>query len=348
MPAVLNADLYRTLKERFGEVIIANNGQRAKVIPVRRGKSVYPEVGSGGEYYRVCCPMCPVVDTGFHLYISYRYGESVPGIPGTVTNGVICFRCGNRIADSYFGDMLRTNFANLRSAPVEPIVIEEAPIRPVSMPEGTMAYLHDLPLSHPACAYLLNRGFDPVELSKQYRWMFCYESPIYHLVGRIFIPIFHEEDGQMMFVGYQSRAIPGCSASEEPKYYFMSGFKKSRFLYNLHEARKHDIVVITEGVTDAVRVGPSAVCLWGKSMSEAQIDLLIKHCSHAKVAVMLDSTEISASFSLATRLRRGGFSDHRIRGGAFPVPLPSGDPADQTRDWLLQHIRSCANKSQES
>lgn len=340
---VLNPKLYKLLEERFGSVIIANHGQRASVSRVRKKGKTRVEVGSGGEYYRVCCPMCMPADRGHHLYVSYMFGATTMG--GIVTNGVICFRCGGNIFDSHFSGMIRFNFTALRNVVSDEdaggLVPDMQPVTEIASPEGVAVKLSDLPDTHPAVAYLLRRGFDPVELSERYGWGFYHSSPHFLLTGRIFIPVYHEIGNKVSLVGYQCRAVPGFSTPDMPKYYTMSGFKKSKVLYNLYRARHHPVVVLTEGVTDAARVGDAAVCLLGKSLSEVQASLLLSVCRHATVVVLLDNDAMSAGYKIVDRLNRGGFSDNCLAGGAVLVPLPTDtDPADYSREELWQLINN--------
>ena len=192
----------------------------------------------------------------------------------------------------------------------------------------------------------MSRGFDVVEVATNYSWMYCHDAKLPVLARRIFIPVFHEdEDGKLIMAGYQMRAIPSLSVCEEPKYYTAKGFAKSRVLYNLQNAKKHNIVVITEGITDAARVGPQAISLLGKTMSEMQLELLCKQCKNSRAAVMLDEDATSSAYRIMTRLNSGGVMDNHLRKGAFMVRLPKGDPGDYKREWLLEYINECDRAS---
>jgi len=49
-----------------------------------------------------------------------------------------------------------------------------------------------------------------------------------------------------------------------------------------------DQVILVEGVTDKWRMGLDAVALFGKVVTEQQIKLIVEHCKHKKVKVLLD------------------------------------------------------------
>src|SRR5262249_13134083 len=76
----LHPDLYRRLEQRFGKVIIVNEGEEMDStvytdpsVLDRRGRPVRRlDVEHRGETYRISCPMCS--DTRQRLYINYMFG----------------------------------------------------------------------------------------------------------------------------------------------------------------------------------------------------------------------------------------------------------------------------------
>lgn len=338
---VLNPVLYRLLLAKFGSVKIANQGSRASThyAAGRRGR-LSAQIKSG-EYYRVNCPRCVPPDRHHHLWISHRFGEYDARSGRPITHVAICYRCGCGADDLYLVDALSPSFSRFS---LEPVVADAVtytkppPLAGVSAPVGVYARLTDLPSTHPAAVYLLRRGFDMTELDRVWGWRFCVQAFDRNVAGRLFIPVYVDDDGPLRMVGWQTRAVPGVSVRLEPKYFTMPGFAKSRALYGFAYAKRCTRIVITEGVTDAVRVGIGAVALFGKTMSFDQQAMLTAACPNARIAVLLDSDAASAGYALAEQLNTGAFSTNRCRGGAFFVFLESGDPADMSRDDIVARI----------
>lgn len=79
-------------------------------------------------------------------------------------------------------------------------------------------------------------------------------------------------------VGWQKRAIPGESVTEDPKYRSSPGMPRSETLYNYDEASQHARVCVVESpmsVVYAHSLGlPNVVATFGSKISAAQIRLL--------------------------------------------------------------------------
>lgn len=195
---------------------------------------------------------------------------------------------------------------------------------------GELVPLAELPAEHPAIAYLRNRGFDPAELDRVYGMRYCrsgrkYMHGMFDTTNTIVIPFYFNG----VAVGWQSRLLYNpdtlpddvCEAlgfdrdpdngkyMRPPKYFTMPGIDKGTLLWNFDWARRGDLVVVCEGVFDAMAVGRCAVATFGKSVTAAQIALLK---SYWKLVVLLldpgdaepEMIKISAAMS---------------HGGAFPV-----------------------------
>ena len=108
------------------------------------------------------------------------------------------------------------------------------------------------------------------------------------LAGRCVIPI---RDEKSQLVAYVGRAVN----SEEPKYRFPAGFRKSQVLFNLDRAMQTggNKVIVVEGFFDALKVHqaghPAVVALMGSSFSQRQSELLLIHFT--SVTLMLDGDE---------------------------------------------------------
>ena len=345
MTDALNPVLFNALRGKFGDVMIANPGVHGVVVHSKVNTRDYVEV-SGGEYYRVHCPKCG--DCNHHLWISYLFGTTDDRTGKKLFHLATCYRCQGTGWDSDLMQDLLPTFSKARyQVPCD--IVEQFPdLKPVSMPKGTYTSLDKLPGTHPAIAYLTARGYSITEINQSYRWLYYHDSPDAFLVRRLFIPVFDEIDDKLQLVGYQTRVIPGLSLCEEPKYWTKPGFPRSRVLYNLHNARHHRLIVITEGVTDVARVGPHAISLLGKSLSIAQLRILLKKCADKRIAVMLDSDAYPAAQAITSMLSSGCVEGSHIKDGVFAVPLPGGDPGDYSREKLHSMVLAAEREYEEN
>lgn len=123
-------------------------------------------------------------------------------------------------------------------------------------------------------------------------------------------------------------------------HYFGSG----DVVLNLDQARHFPRVVITEGPTSCIRVGPYAVATFGKQLQPAQISRLIT-AGVSAVDFMWDGPSPKEPLGGWPSMIRGAhqlapFMDVRL------VFLPHGDPGDYTRadlEALRQHARPLAS-----
>lgn len=329
---MLNPALYSALRAVFGTVKVYSDGMRASVLRAafagRSGASVH-----GGEYYVVPCPVCGRTK----LWISYLFGTADPNTGSPMYHLANCYRCGSAAARSSLIRAIRAARPLAVQPPARVNSEEIDRLPPVKLPDGLFYRVVDLSEGHPARAYLESRGMDVAELSRLWNWCYCHDAEDSNLVRRIFIPIYDEQDAGLVVVGYQTRAIPDFSAVETPKYYTAHGFRKSHALYNLFQARRYPTVVVVEGVTSAVAVGPQAVAILGKSMSVVQLQLLRQRCAHARLAVMLDADAKPESDALVLRLRHGWVNPFQ---SVVQVCLPDGDPGDRSRGELWSLIES--------
>ena len=102
------------------------------------------------------------------------------------------------------------------------------------------------------------------------------------------IPI-QSPDGSM-FVGFVARSVEGKEFKNTPK------LPKSKVLFNLHRAKKHNSVYVVESSFDAIRLdqaGVAAVATLGANVSKTQIDLLTKYFN--SVIVVADNDDAGQS-----------------------------------------------------
>lgn len=183
---------------------------------------------------------------------------------------------------------------------------------------GTLVPLATVGDDSPGAVYLKARGFDYRMLGRDFGLSYCSQGRKFHhglfsttntVVATVVM------DGRA--IGWQARllydpdklddarcAMMGFAWNPEkrkykrpPKYFTMPGMDKREILWNYDNARRSDVVVVTEGVYDAIRVGRCAVATLGKYVSEKQVALLQQYWRH--VVILLDPDAAKE----ATRLR---------------------------------------------
>ena len=101
---------------------------------------------------------------------------------------------------------------------------------------------------------------------------------------------------------------------------------------NLEQAARYERVVITEGPTSAIRVGPEAVATFGKQLQPAQIARFVRAGVRAVDFMWDGPSEKEPEGAWVQMIAAAGqlapFMDVRL------VFLPSGDPGDYTREEL--------------
>lgn len=353
MKDVLTPELYEVLQKRFKTVKIANQGRKSDVVKTtvvskprltlisddRAQKSdlieTKIEVRRSGEYYRVNCPFCG--DTEYRLWIHYLYLQ-YPHL-------CICYR--RRCTSNYLNRkklqrmLLIPGRIRAKSLDVETFDEPEVDERleAVTTP-GLIVPLTSLPADDPVNSFLKDeRQFDPEYLVKNYQIGWChsvYDQSFMTLADKIYIPVVFNG----MLVGWQGRAYDDFT---KPKYYLMPGMKKSLVMYNFDVADTFDDLVICEGVTDVWRVGPQGVAVFGHTLSQRQIELLIKRRDRGSVALCFDSDDpdaIRTSKDLEVSLKTV------LSGRIFRVELPIGsDPGSLTSDTLWSHILRSSEQS---
>lgn len=333
----LNPTLYGLLEHKFGTVRIANAGQSAQfrtiLDPIRRRPMKI--ASQWGEYYCVCCPFCN--DHGHKLWLNHQYGKELDANTGrrTDTNLAVCYKNGCmsvpgrhiQLEDIVFGagrKMIKRMVIRQVSGEIEHRNTE---------PPGKIMTFDALPNYHPAAEYLTSRGFDPLELSADFKVGVCVEprDDRFRLMrGRIYIPVMFNHQ----LVGWQGRVV---GDSGLPKYYNSPGMQKSRVLYNYDAAVDMPALVVVEGVPSVWRIGRAAVCLFGKTMSIWQCNTIATAWSGKPVFLMLDNDAQAELDSGVTELCRHGVN-------VVPVILPDDrDPADYAREEIKHVLRTAAD-----
>lgn len=335
---MINEDLYKRLQHLYGEVRVSkeNDPGEEYTVPAHLDPITHEYIDErteydGGEEYVTCCPFCR--DSGFHLYINYRYGtKDESGRSIALAN---CYhKCLEDIDNRrqlYFDIMMNPDgrrvgskaLKSLDRVMVPPEARRAAPVKKV-IP------LNSLPDSHPAWEYLMHgrsAGFSREELAP-FNLGLGDDSDDWMTYDRIIIPVTHKGE----LVGWQARKYD--ESKRGPKYYTARGFTCGNYLYNFDNAVKCPYVILTEGAADVWRVGAPAVCLFGKSVSAGQERLIVSAWMGKPVCIMLDNDARPAAEAIQRKLAR------KHRGPVVIIPVPEGysDPADVPAEVMRDYL----------
>lgn len=328
----LNPVLYNLLVKKFGQVKISSEGCHAHYQripdPFNPGRTI-EQAAFWGEYYCVRCPFCN--DHSPRLWINHLYASEVKDGRRQFTHLAVCYnnQClslpGRR---EQLEQLIFGMGAHLRprALPVKAVTTPYVP-KPVTAP-GTIVPLRDLPPDHPAREYLLSRRFDPDKLSDSFNIGFVAdtaEGVSLACRGRIYIPVVQNGD----LLGWQCR---GITPDAKPKYLNAPAMHKASLLYNFDTAREQPFVIVVEGVPSVWRLGAASVCLFGKSLSMAQHNLIVRTWNKKPVFLMLDKDAQVEMQHAATLLRK-------TMAHVITIPLPDArDPADYSFDEITDIV----------
>lgn len=240
------------------------------------------------------------------------------------------YKCWRGCTSGMVDRLLGAHVARIAAAPV----VEERKAA-AYYPPGELVGLRALPDDSPAVVYLRSRKFDVDEMSDVFgisycRFGKCFAGGVFNASNTLSIPVVM--DG--VSVGWQNRllydpdTIPDdrCAMMgfrfedgkwrRPPKYFTMPGMDKGRILWNHDNARASDVVVVTEGVFDAARVGRCGVATFGKSVSDSQVAILQRNWKC--VVLLLDpdaereADALRLRFSVSTpvvQVRLQGYKD---------------------------------------
>lgn len=168
------------------------------------------------------------------------------------------------------------------------INLEEVELPP--FPQGAIDKMHTRLLETPlALDYLRGRGFEDGTL-KHFQVGFTPASvkPIYRAHDMVVVPAY---DRNGVPVGLVGRSIEGKEFKNFGPNDDGTGFHKSKIIWNLNNARKHETIILVESTFDAMRIHqagyPNVGALLGGSLSKVQIELLNRHFS--KVILFTDN-----------------------------------------------------------
>jgi len=313
-----NLALYSQLMHKFGNVKVSNEGEPPTYTTVG-GKIQFT---SWGECYRICCPACRPQDTKYHLYIPHFYGAKAGVIE--MPKMLKCFRECN-ITPSDFEAYLKFGVAShaidLASCDNnrEIRLGVELTYVPITGRKDSAAY-----------KYMEARGFsDDRLLLYDVGVATSLSNPDYHFAeGWVVFPI----RGQDRLYGYQLRQPTFDDV--DLRYLTLPGTKCSWHLFGYSQAvdSNFSFVILVEGPTDVLRIGPPAVCMFSSSLSTLQLQLLFSRWSNGTVLYTIDMDDSNFEYK-QQKLREklsGQFEN------VIPLMLDQGrDPASysQTEIW---------------
>ena len=325
---MLNPGLYNLLYLMFdGQVEVANLGSPGKLTYSRYKDKYYARVGGPSQEFRVNCPMCK--DTRGRLFINH-YAVSNLRYKGRRVKTYHLFHCHNedcRNVDLY--EKLRDQYTDSETL--------EIPDRPKFEAGPDMALpLKCLPINAPRApkapgVYLESRGFDLNELANTFHVKACEVLPDAPYLGQV--SVFPCYDGSNLSLWQARISYDVPKGSRTPKYYFPPGSDKSSVVYNRFNAMHEKMVVITEGVLDAIRVGPSGLALFGKVPSAIQTRIISRVFRRKMGVLMLDPDAEKEAVKWYTKYRTGLFDK-----GLFLCRLEDKDPAEHSREELWDKI----------
>jgi DNA primase len=219
-----------------------------------------------------------------------------------------CGATGNVINDYIDGmsafDMYSVNREDQSNKHVQKRRFDQFWEKEVPLP-GDLRSCESLDEDHPVKIYLKRRNINNKEMEK-FELMYCssglikFCNGIGTTAGRIIFPI--RMGGEL--VGWQARVVDGSTKSGRravwhgeskgwfypvksddgttwsdhgvPKYYTCPGMPRSKALFNFDNALRQgkDMVVVTEGPIDCMKVGDKSVCTFGSKISDQQIRII--------------------------------------------------------------------------
>lgn len=171
------------------------------------------------------------------------------------------------------------------------IKIEDEELK--EFPSAAVDKMHERFMSTPAAMeYMKGRGFE-METMEHFNVGFTpattgYGAPIYRPHDMIVVPAYDHRNHPVGLIGRSLVGKEFKNYGAEPN---GTGFHKSKVVWNLQNARRHETIILTESTFDAMRIHqagyPNVGALLGGSLSAVQADLLNRHFSH--VIIFTDS-----------------------------------------------------------
>lgn len=186
----------------------------------------------------------------------------------------------------------------------------------VEFPQAAVDKMHERFMAHPdAKAYMKGRGFEKATM-EFFKVGFTpaatgWDVPVYRPYDMVVVPAFDHKGRPVGLVG---RSLVGKEFKNYGPEKGGRGFHKSKIIWNLNNARKHEVVIVCESTFDAMRIHqagyPNVVALLGGTLSSEQISLMNRHFS--RVIIFTDNeNEVNGAMNFPRNCRiclKAGFS----------------------------------------
>jgi len=311
-----NTTVLKSLRDKFG---------KAKMV-------------TGGGY-RIVCPTCTAHDAKkMKRYLSPAW---------TVSN---CFICNKvvPIRELLSDDQLALRF----EVSAEDKEVTEHPFAR-KLPYKNIVQLHELDFDEPVIQFLtkdwlykmkyyssLGIGYIPCGGGENIQFDSGFTL---NTSESLFFPVYHMGE----FVGWQLRFIPGTWNGDRFQFMrYMHLFPKGNYLFNYDEAKKHDNVVVVEGVKKALKL-PNAVATLGKGIADTQKQLIL---GWKKITLILDGDDKTQL--LARQLQReftfSGRTCVNVNPMEYGFPSPDEATTEQLQFMIEEEWKEISNKSKQS
>jgi hypothetical protein len=199
---------------------------------------------------------------------------------------------------------------------------DETPIRKVDLPGELILPDED----HRLPRYIrYERGIGPRRAAR-YGIGWCERG---YFRNRMVVPVVQDRQ-QLFFVARYMKAKPPAGVK---KTVYPKGSQPGRVLFNYDRARRCQTIRIVEGALDAVHLGKSAVATFGTSLSQYQLELLMRS-SATEISIIWDRDAVDKARKLAMRLSE--FWSVRV------VVLPDARDPDE---WAVEDLRKLEAES---
>jgi DNA primase len=231
----------------------------------------YKTTGDVNEI-RICCPYCvnygKTPDTEYHLYIDKK-------------NKIFhCFRCNKAGVLAQLTDKLKYT----------PVFLPEPEKRiEYKKQEEYLDFFGNSLSQRIARKYWKSRGLTEQEAKE-------YQVKVDKNNFAIVIPV-RDENGFKVYDIKRS-----CLKTNDRKYYIEKGSNKSKYLFNFDKAKEYKQIYLVEGVFDAISIGKQGVAMFGKFLSDTQLELLQHAIRVSKIGILLDTDANTEALNLFDRL----------------------------------------------
>jgi len=356
--------LYTILREDCDSIAITSVGEPGvytypsqKFCGLRKSKKRkgVGRVEEWGETYSINCPECG--DTKNRLYVSHYTGataatsskkhkdtgEKVPC--GFIEFGTVAV-CHNEHCN--VAPYLKRVLA--RAGELGDVVVH-APAKfsggvVESVPLPLNFSLFDSAVPNEVLDYIADRRYTPDYLEKNFDirymppgtflWKRADGTEVKSWDPRLLIPVYRAH----VVIGWQARIAQDVPQGTKVKKYLFPptsvthGEGKSSWFYNGYEASYCKDIVIVEGVTDVWRIGLHALCIFGKTIGQSQIEVMKEAWgSFASCVIVFDGDP--DAWKAANKLKNILREQNVFPGGVTALRLGAGyDPDNYTTEEI--------------